>query len=346
MPLRILLVDDSSLMRLLVADILNSEPDLNVIDTASNGLEAVEKAKSLTPDVVVLDLVMKDYDGLYAIKRLMEEHPVPIIVLSSFNSVNPEAAVEALKAGAYDFVAKPQSALLNAKVRDVQHELVYKIKLAANANTQQLKSRIQHENNFQHTFDTKSLPYHVVVIGASTGGTGAIEDILKKIPANFPLPILIAQHIPPEFAYSFAKRLNELSPLQVKVAQEKESVQAGTIYIMPSHTNVIVKSIENQVRIYFTNQIFSEYNNPSIDGLMQSVADVYNEKAIGILLTGMGRDGAAGMKKLAEKRAFTIAQDEKTSVVFGMPKAAIENGSVQKILPIQEIAPFVVACLG
>ncbi len=343
--IRVLVVDDSSFMRLVISDILQQDSQIIVIETAKDGQEAYQKTLALKPDVVVLDIVMQDYDGLYAIKKIMQEIPTPIIILSAEGNVHPEVVVEALNAGAVSFVNKPRG-ILQSKIREIEHLLIEKVKIAAQIPSDKLIYSPKGTNTYPHTFDNQSI-YEIIVIGASTGGTGAVEHILLNLPSNFPLPILIAQHIPEKFVHSFAQRLDKLIPLHVKVAEENEYLQAGVIYILPCYINTQIQrnTSTNKFSIALTNQQFPQHNHPSIDCLMLSVAKVCQNKAIGILLTGMGRDGAKGLTAMHQAGAFTIAQDEKTSIVFGMPKAAIEEGGVNQVLPLNEIAHFVVACL-
>lgn len=343
--IKVLLVDDSGLMRLLLQNILEDEPDISVIDTAKDGKEAYEKTIQLKPNVILLDLIMKGYDGKYAIKKIMQDVPTPIIIFSSLMNVNPDIAVEALELGAYDFLNKP-SGVFNSKVREIKDKIVHKIKSAYHSNADSLirKKNFRHNTN-PHTFD-RDLTYQVILMGASTGGTNALESILLKLPSNLPIPIIVIQHIPYEYGHSFARRLNDLSDIPVRIAKEQETLSGNTIYIAPSDCNM--ELIQNQNKIYFkvTHKRFEAYNSPSIDSLMLSAVDVFKEKTLGILLTGMGRDGVLGMEKIYESGGFTIAQDEETSVVFGMPKVAIEQGIIEQVLPLQEIPGFVVSALG
>jgi two-component system chemotaxis response regulator CheB len=343
--IRVLVVDDSSFMRLIVSDILQQDNQIIVVDTAKDGQEAHQKTLILKPDVIVLDIVMQDYDGLYAVKKIMQEIPTPIIILSSEGNVHPEVVVEALNAGAVSFVNKPRG-ILQSKIREIEHLLIEKVKIAAQVPSTKLTHSLKSTNNHPHTFDSSPI-YEIVVIGASTGGTGAVEHILLNLPNNFPLPVLIAQHIPEKFVHSFAQRLDKLVSLHVKVANENEYLEAGTVYIAPCHANTEIKKNlpTEKLSITFTHQQFPQHNYPSIDCLMLSTATVCQHKAIGILLTGMGKDGAKGLVAMHQAGAFTIAQDEKTSIVFGMPKAAIEEGGVSQVLPLNEIAQFVVSCL-
>jgi two-component system chemotaxis response regulator CheB len=343
--IRVLVVDDSSFIRLVVSDILQQDSQIVVVDTATDGREAYEKTVALQPDLVILDLVMKDYDGLYAIKKIMQDRPTPILILSSEGSVNPETVMEALNAGAVSFINKPRG-ILQSKIREIESLLIEKVKITAQVLPEKLRQKSQNQNNHPHTFESQ-IAYHVIVMGASTGGTGIIENILLNLPRNLPIPILIAQHIPESFVHSFARRLDDLVPLQVEVAQENEILQGGKVYIAPCHKNMMLKKNKetNRVRIAFSEEKYPQFNNPSIDCLMASTAQVFGDKAIGVLLTGMGRDGAQGLNGIWRAKGLTIAQDEKTSIVFGMPKVAIDEGSVRFVLPSHEIAPFLVNSL-
>lgn len=343
--IRVIVVDDSSFMRLVVSDILQQDSQIIVVDTAKDGEDAYQKTVNLKPDVIILDLVMQDYDGLYAVKKIMQTVPTPIVILSSEGNVHPESVVDALNAGAVSFVNKPRG-ILQSKIREIDSLLIEKVKIAAQVTAEKLTPTTKKINTNPHTFE-KNTAYHIVVIGASTGGTGAIEHILLNLPSNFPLPILIAQHIPDKFVRSFAERLDHLVPLNVKVAQEDELLTAGIVYIAPCYTNMEIKQnpASQKIRISFTQEKFTHFNHPSIDCLMFSVAKIYQKYAIGILLTGMGRDGVSGLAAIKQAGGFTIAQDEKTSIIFGMPKAAIAENAVSQVLPLNEISPFVVNCL-
>ena len=345
MKIKVLLVDDSSFMRVVLSDIVNSSPDITVLDTAVDGKEAVDKTRLLKPDVVLLDLTMKDYDGLYAVKHIMADCPTPIVILSSLGNTNPDAYVEALEAGAYDFLNKPEG-IINSKIRNIDQLIFEKIKAASRIDIKNLKLRTTNINNHIHTFD-KRLPFHAVVIGSSTGGTGAIEHIIINLPQNFPVPVLVAQHMPAEFVNSFASRLNGLTPLDVKVAEEGEILRGNTVYIMPGYTNTFVKRRgEQKVVFEFTDKSYPEFNHPSVDCLMTSAAEVYGKNLIALILTGMGKDGTEGMKAIYGKGGYTIAQDEKSSVVWGMPKSAYEAGIVKQVLPLNDMPHFIVSALS
>lgn len=343
--IKVLLVDDSSFMRMLLSDIVSSNPNIVVVDTAINGKEAVEKCKILSPDVVLLDMTMADYDGMYAIKHIMNDHPVPIVILSSIRTTNPDSILEALEAGAFDFIDKPVG-IANSKIRLIEDEICGKIILASKIDKSKLIKKNTTTNTFKHTF-VHNHKYQVLAIGASTGGTGALEYILMNLPENLPIPVIIVQHMPVSFIQSFAHRLNIITKLTIKVAQENEELKDSIVYIVPGHTNTIISKTTNQSKVRFehTNEQFLEYNNPSINSLFSSIARVFGEKCIGIILTGMGRDGTLGLTEIFEHGGLTIAQDQKSSIVFGMPKSAFEAGVVKNVVSLADMPGFIVSAL-
>jgi two-component system chemotaxis response regulator CheB len=342
--IRVLLVDDSGLMRLLVADILKSDEEIDVIANASNGKDAVKKTKQFKPDVVVMDMNMGEYGGLYGIQNIMETQPTAIVILSAVGNNDFPVIEKGLKLGAVDYVNKP--AQNNTKVKEVEQELIQKIKIAASANikVKDVVNEIKTNNN-SHTFS--ELNYDVVVIGSSTGGPGAVESLIKKMPDNMAVPVIIAQHMPSNFVPSFASRLNDLSPLNISMARRGDILKPGCVLIAPGSRNMIIERNENgEVQVNFTSKVFKEFNYPSVDCLMLSVAETYGNRAIGVILTGMGRDGAMGMKAIKESGGYTIAQNKETCVVYGMPKEVIDNGNANSVVPLPEIGGFIVSCLS
>lgn len=343
-PIKILLADDSIFMRLFLTNIFQAEKDIEVIATASNGKDAVEKTKLHKPDVVVIDMNMGQYDGIYGIENIMKDRPTPIVILSAVGNTDFPTIEKALKLGAVDYVNKPNQA--NTEMKEVMDELVQKIRVASEANLKTGKVALETKANSNvHTF--ADLNYDVVVIGSSTGGPGAIEAIIKNLPSNMKVPILIAQHMPSNFVPSFAARLNELSPLEIVMARKGDILIPGHVYIAPGSRNMIVKRNESgQVEIDFTSKTFKEYNYPSVDCLMTSVAEIYGNKTIGVILTGMGKDGSLGMKAIKEKGGYTIAQNQETSVVYGMPKHVVDNGNANAVIAINEMGGYIVSCLS
>jgi two-component system chemotaxis response regulator CheB len=336
-----LVVEDSALMRILLSDILKSDPEIELLGTAKNGKEGVEKARLLEPDVIISDMIMPDYDGVYLVDRVMKEMPTPVILLSSLEK-SDGLVFDALQKGAFDFLDKPKEDISNS-IKSESYPLTALVKAAAESKIRKVEVK---ENRNSHAFHGASA-YAVIVIGASTGGPGAIETLLKQLPMNLILPVIIAQHMPDSFINSFAKRLDDLTELKVKVAQSGEEIRAGHIYLAPGHANMRLRKNPHTggVIVHFTDKVFPEFNNPSIDCLLESAAEVYGGKMIGCILTGMGRDGTEGLKKVKAKGGMTIAQDEDTSVVYGMPKSAFDSGATDRLVPLDQMGGYLVSCL-
>lgn len=339
----VLIVEDSALMRILLTDIISADSEITLLGSARDGKEGVEKAKLLNPDVIISDMIMPEYDGLYLVKRIMKELPLPVILLSALEKTNP-LVFEALSLGAFDFLDKPKDNIGNA-LKAKAYPLIELIKAAAGADVVQSRRIKIKKNNNAHTFDDTAA-YSAIIIGASTGGPGAIENLLKQLPANIMLPIIIAQHMPPSFIESFASRLNQISPFEIKVARKGEEIENGTVYLAPGTTNLRLKKNPDTGCVFFSfsEKAYKEFNKPSIDCLMESAAAVYKEQLIAVILTGMGKDGTIGLKAIRDAGGITIAQDETTSVVFGMPKNAWEEGAAQRLIPIDQMGGFIISC--
>lgn len=337
----ILIVEDSALMRILLSDIIKADPSIELVGTAKNGKEGIDKARLLMPDVIISDMIMPDYDGVYLVENIMKELPTPVILLSSLEK-NDGLVFEALQKGAFDFLDKPKDDLSNS-IKAKDYPLNSLIKAAAQSNIKKVEVK---ENRNAHAFHG-AVAYSAVVVGASTGGPGAIETLLKQLPSNLILPLIIAQHMPESFINSFAKRLDVLTDLKVKVAESGEEIRSGYIYLAPGHSNMQLRKNPHSggVIVHFTNKPFTEFNNPSIDCLMSSAAEVYGERMIGIILTGMGKDGTQGLQKIKAKGGLTFAQDEDTSVVYGMPKSAFESGATDRRVPLNQMGGYLVSCL-
>lgn len=340
--INILIVDDSAFIRLLINDLLNKDEEIKVVGTASDGKEAVEQTILLKPDIVLLDMNMGDFDGLYAVEQIMKRNPCPILILSSLGNTNLDTIFDALRLGAVDYINKPKRG--GSKIREIDGELIARIKKVARAKPRQTTINDKGLNQLDHTFDP-SPNYDIIAIGASTGGPSAIEMIITSLPANLNVPVVICQHMPSNFINSFATRLNTLSTLEVVVGKEGMIVQPGMIIIASGEGNMILKKEKQTSRVSFTSKKYKEYNNPSINALLDSVSDVYGKNAIGVLLTGMGKDGAAGLKSIKESGGRTIAQDQASSIIYGMPKAAHEIGATDTMLDIKEIGGYLVNCI-
>lgn len=341
--IKVLVADDSMLMRVLIKDILCVEESIEVIGTANNGQDAFLLTQQLCPDIVLMDLNMGEYDGLHGIKQIMQHCPTPILILSTVGNSNMDAIMEGLHAGAFDYLNKP--AKNNTALRDIEMELIKKIKEVSAIKPRLNPSQKQETNSHKHSFN-EELQYDVIVIGASTGGPTAIEAVITNLPANLPVPVLMVQHMPQHFIGPFAERLNKLTPLPICVAQKGDIVEKGKILLAPGDKNMILKAQEGKVEVDFTYKKCKAYNYPSVDSLMLSVAEIYGKHSIAVILTGMGSDGAEGMKAIKDAGGYTLIQSRETCVVFGMPRVAMEIGAAISEVKINEIGGFLVSCLS
>jgi len=337
--IRVLIVDDSPTARSLLKELLNSDPGIEVVGTAVNGQEGVEKAKALNPDLVTMDLHMPKMNGFEATKEIMIEAPTRIVIVSSSTRIKDvEQSMMALRAGALTLLRKPvgpQSSEFEWSCRD----LIEKIKTMAAIKVVRHRRSLRSESIEKST--SQQIParqFQAVVIAASTGGPPALSTLLSNIPANFPAPILIVQHIAVGFVEGFVRWLNSVVPATVKLAENDEATRPGVIYIAPQDVHL---GVTKSRRITLSEDPPVGGFRPAGDYLFQTASRAYREKLISVILTGMGGDGAEGMKSIHRLGGHTIAQDENTSVVFGMPRVAIANNIVDEVLPIEQIGPRV-----
>jgi two-component system, chemotaxis family, protein-glutamate methylesterase/glutaminase len=346
-PIRVLIVDDSALVRDILADVLNADSGIEVIGTAGDAHIAREKIKALNPDVLTLDVEMPRMDGLTFLSNLMRLRPMPVVMVSSLTERGAEVTLDALAMGAVDYLAKPRLDIA-ATLGSYGEELIGKIKAAAKANVRAIDSRRMRSlrTRNEDTSPALKIPLlprrmrtteRIIAIGASTGGTEAIKEILCHLPPDCP-GVVIAQHIPAAFSASFAKRMNDLSPLTVCEAQNNQQILPGHAYIAPGDFHLRLKRDGARYVCNVTQDANINRHRPSVDALFRSVAQNAGENAIGIILTGMGRDGARGLKEMRQAGAETLAQDEHTSVVWGMPGEAVSIGATQQVLPVELIA--------
>ncbi len=337
--LNILVVDDSAFMRLLITDLLSEDSDIEVAGTAVNGLEAVKQVNALKPDIVLLDLNMAEYDGLYAVREIMQQRPTPILILSSVGNTDLQPVFEALKNGAVDYINKPDRN--KSKMRELQKELIQKIKSTSRAKPRKV-SATKAKTQVVTRKRRSSSKYELIAIGASTGGPTAIERVICSLPKDFDIPVIVCQHMPAVFIPQFVQRLGSLTELEVVSATKGMNPTPGVVMFCPGHANLVLKRKNGEAIVDFTEEVFKEYNNPSINAMMLSAADVYKDKMVGVLLTGMGKDGVNGMKAIHQSGGKTIAQNKESSVIYGMPKAATEAGAVDVELDIKEIGNYLV----
>ena len=341
--IRTLLIDDCKITCTAFEIFLRRDAEIELVGTAFGGEEGIAKARQLAPDVIVTDMDMPGCDGVAVVQTIMREMPTPVVLLSALEKEHPKI-FEALNAGAFDFLSKDD---VKASRRHAQPLLNTLIKTANQVSLKKPDDRRVNKNTHRHSFDAH-LQYEIIALGASTGGPAAVEALLNALPANLSIPVVIAQHMPEYFLQAFAQRLDKLSPLRVKMAERGEMLRGETVYILPGDTNthVIRSTTTHQPVFRFTRRKYAAFNDPSIDGLFSSLAEVYGKKAIGVVLTGMGKDGTEGLRAIRQQQGYTIGQDEASSVVFGMPKHAIDHGVVQQVLPLREIPGFLVSCLS
>jgi len=344
----VLVVDDSFFMRTLVSDMLSSNPEIEVVGTAKDGNDAMKKLATLKPDVITLDYLMPGLSGLRALKRIMRELPTPVIMLSAYTQEGTAATIECLEAGAVDFVPKPSGAV-SADIEKVRDKLTEKIIRASKVNIQKIKSILARERVKQFLAPGIAVRERVFVIGSSTGGPSVLELVLSELPSNFPAALLVVQHMPAKFTRSLAERLNRTSEILVKEAEEGDVIEPGTAYVAPGdfHMTVEKTMIDGLSKgvIHLNQGPLVHSLRPSVDVTMKSVAEVYGKNVVGIILTGMGRDGAEGMRAIKRRKGKTIAQDEATSLIFGMPREVIEKGDADCVLPVFKISQGIVQLL-
>lgn len=342
--IRVLVVDDSAIVRKILTEELSKEPDIEVIGTAPDPYVARDKIVLKKPDVITLDIEMPRMDGLTFLKKLMKYYPLPVIVVSSLTPHGSRMALEALEYGAVEVLPKPGSAY---SVGDMSAQLKEKIRVAAKVNLKQLQP-VKITNPSPLTPITKALSettQKVIALGASTGGTEAIKEILIRLPLNIP-GIVIVQHMPPQFTKAFAERLNHLCQIEVKEAKDGDTVMNGIALIAPGNLHMLLKRSGSRYYVNLKDGPMVHHQRPAVDVLFHSVAQYAGPNAIGVILTGMGADGAEGLLKMKEAGAKTIAQDEESCVVFGMPKEAIKKGAVDKVLPLEKIPQEIIQVLN
>ncbi len=340
--IRVLVVDDSAFMRNAITKMITSDPEFMVVGTARDGVEAIDKVISLRPDIVTLDIEMPRMNGLEALKVIMDKSPVPVIMVSSLTTEGAKETIEALELGAIDFIPKNLSDL-SINIVKIKDYLINKLKAIGRRKIVPKRRRQSCGPVVIRKSFEGQRKISLVAIGSSTGGPRALQDIIPSLPEGFPVPILVSQHMPRNFTGPFAERLNQLSKITVKEAENEEPLMNGTVYIAPGGGHMEIfrkKAIDVRIKILSDNG--DSIYKPSVDIMMISAAEVFPGRVLGVILTGMGNDGLKGMERIKHGGGRTIAQDEETSVVYGMPKVVVEAGLADKILSINEIAGEIV----
>lgn len=346
---KVLVVDDSALMRQEISKMLETDSTLQVVGSARDGVQALERIRQLNPDVVTLDVEMPRMNGLECLKNIMRDMPRPVIMVSALTQEGAEVTIEALEYGAFDFIQKPSGSIsLDISVR--ARQLIDKIKAAATASRRMrrtpvppLRAKPKPPSRLELSRPKIMLPgkleaSHIIGIGISTGGPKTLQRLLPELPGDLNCSILLVQHMPEKFTATLAKRLDQSCQMHVKEAQDGEIVERGTIYVAPGGQHMSITARNPRIRfIQIKKGYESDINRPSVDVLFHSLCDGLQQNWLGVLLTGMGSDGADGLFRLRNLGGHTLVQDEATSTLFGMPKRAIEKGAACEVLPLDKI---------
>lgn len=338
-PISVLVVDDSVVMRQIITDILERDPGIKVVGTAKNGKEALAKVRELNPDVVSMDIEMPVMDGITSLQHIMQESPRPVVMLSAAGKRQAELTMKSLEHGAVDFIPKT-GASLSIDLDKEQEVIREKIRTAATIKVKQ-PGRVMERPIVCNEVNSTSGDW-IVMIGASTGGPKALPEVMNRLPSNLPAGVCIVQHMPEGFTKSFAERLNWNAQIEVKEAEEGDEIMPGLALLAPGNKHMEI--IENKVHLNADPKI--HFVRPAVDVMMKSGATFYGPRCVGVVLTGMGYDGAEGMRAIKTAGGKTIVQDETTSVVYGMPKACVELNVVDKVAPLDSVARHIVMALS
>ncbi|AEJ60397.1 response regulator receiver modulated CheB methylesterase [Spirochaeta thermophila DSM 6578] len=346
--IRVLVVDDSAIVREVLSRLIGGAPDMELAGTAPDPFIARDKILRTNPDVLTLDIEMPRMDGLSFLERLMHYRPLPVVVVSSVTTKDSTAVVRALELGAFDVVNKPGD---STSVGEVGEQILEKIRAAYRYRDQfigkwcLLKEKGARSGPPSHHLSVVETTEKLVVVGASTGGTVALEEVLSRLPRGMP-PVVVVQHMPPVFTAQFARRLDELCTLRVKEAEDGERLEKGTVYIAPGGYHLVLERRGEFLYVRLTRDEKVNFQRPSVDVLFESAAEVAGKNTLGVLLTGMGKDGAEGLLRIKESGGHTIAQDEASSIVWGMPRVAVEMGAAKEVLPLDRIAERMVTLVS
>lgn len=345
--IRVLIVDDSALVRNVLTELLSLDSSIDVVGTAIDPYDARDKIKLLRPDVVTLDIEMPRMDGITFLKNLMKLNPIPVVMISTLTHEGADVTLQALELGAVDYIGKPTANESDESLKSFQKDLIDKVKAAADsASTLKFRRSALHiDKQVIKSPLMRTKKNHLIAIGSSTGGTEALHDILCVLPVDMP-PIVITQHIPESFSERFARRLNKQSVLQIAEAKDGDVLKAGHVYIAPGSHHLVVKKHGAELICRLEESAPVNRHKPSVEVMFNSLEGLDVKNITTILLTGMGDDGALAMKKLVDKGAHSIVQDEATSLVWGMPGAAVRYGAAKEILALEKVAPRLVQYLS
>lgn len=341
--IKVIVVDDSAFIRQIFSSVISEDPDIEVIATAVDPYDAREKIKALNPDVITLDIEMPKMDGITFLEKIMSLRPMPVVMVSTLTQKGADATIRALELGAIDYVSKPTEVQNKENIAALKQDLIAKIKVASKAKVRAISSKKDSSEDIKQIElpAGKILKRKLIAIGASTGGVEALREVLIHMPANSP-PVVIVQHMPPKFTKSFAERLDGICAMRVHEAVDGQEILSGNIYIAPGDMHLRVERHGTRILCRVKQGEHVSGHCPSVDVLFGSVADCMGDATIGVILTGMGRDGAAGMLAMKKAGSINIGQNQDTCVVYGMPKEAFENGSIDIQMPLVGIAKEII----
>ncbi|MCX6120756.1 MAG: chemotaxis response regulator protein-glutamate methylesterase [Ignavibacteriales bacterium] len=348
--IKVIIIDDSAFMRKSLTLMLESDKEIQVIATARDGNDGIDKIGKLKPDIVTLDIEMPGMDGLTALKIIMEQMPVPVLMVSSLTTAGAYSTMQALELGAVDFISK-DLASLSTNIRNIKDELIDKIKQIVHSRLIQTRFRMRRLAQSSYvrksqskpksktvSFESIALDFQAVVVGISTGGPEVLNKLIPKIPEQFPIGMAIVQHMPPHFTKSLADRLNSLSRVYVKEAEQGEIIEAGKVLIAPGGKQMTFCNDGPYVKAEISDEPLNELYRPSADIMMKSAAATFHGPLLSLIMTGMGKDGVGGLKCIKSKGGYVIAQDEESCIVYGMPQAALEEGVVDCMVSLEKIS--------
>ncbi|MGO9481562.1 MAG: protein-glutamate methylesterase/protein-glutamine glutaminase [Candidatus Kryptoniota bacterium] len=349
MPIRILVVDDSAFMRKAISMMIEEDPELEVVATARDGLEAIQKVKELKPDLVTLDVEMPRMDGITALKKIMAENPLPVLMVSSLTVEGARATIEALSAGAVDFIPK-QLSYISLDIMKIKADLIEKIKAitrnSARVFSGSMSNRVSAPRKRGSFMRSNA---QIVAIGVSTGGPFSLQKVIPSLPENFPLPIAIVQHMPPNFTKSLAERLDSISRVEVCEAENGMELSRGKVFIAPGGLHLKFKrdtEKPSKVKVVVSKSPTTTLHCPSVDVMFESANEVFGGRVLVTVMTGMGKDGLEGAKLVKSAGGKVVAQSEETCVVYGMPKAIIDAELADVVVPLEEIASTITAAVS
>ncbi len=345
MSVRVLVVDDSAFMRKAISMMIEEDPDIEVVGTARDGMEAIEKVKSLKPDLMTLDVEMPRMDGITALRRIMKETPLPVLMVSSLTVEGARVTVEALSAGAVDFIPK-QLSYVSLDITKIKDDLISKIKAITRNRLRIFSKPLSNKPSApRNSAGPRLVGAQIVTIGISTGGPFSLQKVIPSLPGNFPVPVAIVQHMPPHFTRSLAERLDSISRLEVCEAEDGMELTRGKVYIAPGGLHMKFRRNGDDVKLSVSRDPDDTLHRPSVDVMFSSAFDMFGGKILAAVMTGMGHDGLEGVKLIKGAGGKVIAQDEESCVVYGMPKAIVDADLADAVVPLDDMASTLAAAV-